>query len=74
MIERYTLKFAPLYSPKELIAKLDDVKDGDTAAIAKLQMLNVKVEIVCDAGDLKKISELLKASSHTVPITDQRKA
>ena len=60
MIDRYTLKFAPLYSPKELIAKLDEVKDGDSAGIAKLQMLKVKIEIVCDAGDFKKISDILK--------------
>jgi len=60
MIDRYTLKTAPLHSPKELIAKLDEVKDGDSAAIAKLQMLKVKIEIVCDAGDFKKITEVFK--------------
>ena len=39
MIDRCMLKFAPLYSRKELIAKLDEVKDRDSAATSKLQML-----------------------------------
>ena len=63
MIERYTIKFAPAVSPKDMLKWLKDVKDGDTAALAKLQQSKVKIEVLCEAADFKKLSELLKNPS-----------
>ena len=60
MIERYTIKSAPAVPPKEILKKLEEIKDGDTEALRKLQHLKLRIEVICEAADYKKISDLLK--------------
>jgi hypothetical protein len=63
MIDRYTIKINPAVSHADLLKKLDEMKDFDPDEIKKLHYLKVKVGAVCEAGDLKKITDLLKQLS-----------
>jgi hypothetical protein len=36
------------------------MKEYDPGQMRKLQSLKVKVEVICEAGDLKRITDLLK--------------
>jgi hypothetical protein len=63
MIERYTIKSAPAIPHRDILKKLDEIKDEDTEALRKLQCLRVKVELECEAGDLKKAGDFLKRPS-----------
>ena len=59
MIERYTIKFGPAVSQKELEKALHD--SGDTPLkIPDLHKMKARIEIVGDFEDLKKIAETLK--------------
>jgi hypothetical protein len=55
MIERYTIKFGPAVSQKELEKVLHE--NGD---ISRAALMKVKIEFVGEAEDIKKLSELLK--------------
>ena len=55
MIERYTIKFGPAVSQKELEKALND--GGD---LTKAHHLKARIELVGEAEDIKKLSELLK--------------
>jgi len=60
MIERYTIKFAPAVSQKELEKKLLD----ETAALTnddlkKLRRMHARIEVTGDPEDLKRIAALL---------------
>jgi hypothetical protein len=59
MIERYTIKAAPAVPPKEMLKKLETVTDP--AEIRKLQHLKIRIEVICEASDLKSLSDLIKA-------------
>jgi hypothetical protein len=63
MIERYTIKAAPAVPHSEVLKKLDEMKDFDPDEMRKLQHLKVKVEVICEAADLKRITDLLKELS-----------
>jgi hypothetical protein len=63
MIERYTIKVAPAVSHKEIIKTLDSTKEYDAEQLKKLQHLKINLEIIGEAPDLKKISDLLKELS-----------
>jgi hypothetical protein len=60
MIERYTIKTAPAVSHKDILKKLEEIKDGDVEALHKLQQLKVRIEFMGETSDLKAISDLLK--------------
>ena len=58
MIERYTIKFGPAVSQKELETLLHaDLTPHETN---RLSLMKARIEIVGDFEDLKKISALLK--------------
>jgi len=48
-------------SHSEVLKKLDEMKEFDPEEMRKLQHLKVKIEVVCEAADLKSIGNLLKA-------------
>lgn len=60
MIERYTIKVAPAVSHKEILKKLEESKDFSPEELKKLQHLKVKIEVICELGDLKQVADLLK--------------
>ena len=61
MIDHYTIKAAPAVSHKELLKKLETMTDPKE--IEKLQQLKVKIEVICEAADLKKLLQALKELS-----------
>jgi hypothetical protein len=63
MIDRYTIKAASAVSHKEILKKLQETKDFSPEELQKLQYLNVRIEVICEAGDLKKIRDLLRELS-----------
>ena len=58
MIERYTIKFGPAVSQKDLEKALHE--SGVTPMHTSLTMMKARIEIIADFEDLKKISETLK--------------
>jgi hypothetical protein len=60
MIDRYIIKINPAVSHANLLKKLDEMKEFDPEEMKKLHYLKVKIEVVCEAADLKKITDLLK--------------
>lgn len=59
MIDRYTVQVAPAVPHSEVHKKLDEMKEYDSEQMRKLQHLKV-VEAICEPGDLKRITDLLK--------------
>jgi hypothetical protein len=58
MIERYTIKFGPAVSQKELEKALhEDLTPHETN---KLSLMKARIEIIADFEDLKKIAVELK--------------
>jgi hypothetical protein len=60
MIERYTIKVAPAVSHKDIIKTLESTREYDAEQLKKLQHLKIRIEIIGEAPDLKKVSDLLK--------------
>jgi hypothetical protein len=61
MIERYTIKFGPAVSQKELEKALHDPTMQSEVNISnQMHKMKARIEVVGDFGDLKKIAELLK--------------
>jgi hypothetical protein len=58
MIERYTIKFGPAVSQKELEKALHE--SGDTPVHSQLNKMKARIEMIGDFEDLKRISDLLK--------------
>jgi len=58
MIERYTIKFGPAVSQKELEKAL--IEAGDTSVQSKLHKMKARIEIIADFEDLRKMVEILK--------------
>ena len=56
MIERHTIKAAPAVPHSEVLKKLDEMKEYDPEQMQRLQHLKVKVEVICEAGALKRIT------------------
>ena len=58
MIERYTIKFGPAVSQKELEKAL---REGvDSLKIQGLHKLKVRIELVCDYKELHTIDEFIR--------------
>jgi hypothetical protein len=60
MIERYTIKFGPAVSQKELEKALHEGKESTD--IANLHKLRVRIELFCDYKTLHIIDEFIKHS------------
>jgi hypothetical protein len=58
MIERYTIKFGPAFSQKELEKALHE--SGETPDSSRLTKMKARIEIIGDFADLKKVAELLR--------------
>ena len=58
MIERYTIKFAPAVSQKELEKALNEAKHPDD--LKKFRQVKVRIEFIGDIEDAKKLSETIK--------------
>ena len=58
MIERYTIKVSPAVSHKDLLKQLDTMTDPTD--LKKYYQLKAKIEMFCEAEDLKTISDLLR--------------
>jgi hypothetical protein len=58
MIERYTIKFGPALSQKELEKSLH--QDGETPNQTNLIKMKARLELIGDFEDVKKISDVLK--------------
>jgi hypothetical protein len=58
MIERYTIKFGPAVSQKEMEKALNEATDP--AILPKLHKMKARIEIIADFEDLKKIDGVLK--------------
>ncbi len=57
MIQRYTIKAAPAVSHKDILKTLESTKDYEPEQLKKLQHLKIRIEIIAEAPDLKKISD-----------------
>ncbi|HVB33730.1 MAG TPA: hypothetical protein VNJ52_05070 [Patescibacteria group bacterium] len=63
MIERYTLKFTPAVSHKDLMKHFNEGNGFDEGQLAKLHQMKARIDLLCEPADLKKIGELLKELS-----------
>lgn len=61
MIDRYTIKFGPAVSQKEL-EKIINSGEGHFTP-DDLKKMKARIELIGDVEDLKKVSELLKQLS-----------
>jgi len=61
VIERYTIKFGPAVSQKELEKALND--SGDTPVYTQFNKIKARIEFFGDFEDVKRIKELLKQLS-----------
>ncbi len=58
MIERYTIKFGPAVSQKELEKALHE--GTDSPQIEYLHKLKARIELICDYKDLHIIDDFIK--------------
>jgi hypothetical protein len=58
MIERYTIKFGPAVSQKELEKALHEGKES--TELTSLHKLKARIEVICDYKDLHTIDEFIK--------------
>jgi hypothetical protein len=64
MIERYTIKFGPAVSQKELEKMLHESGDmPDPAVTPYLHKMKTRIEVICEFADVRKIDEVLKELS-----------
>lgn len=61
MIERYTIKFGPAVSQKEL-EKIMHSDEGEFRP-DDLKKMKARIEIIAEFEDLKQVSELIKSLS-----------
>ena len=64
MIERYTIKFGPAVSQKELEKALHETGiEGEVSVSKQLHKMRARIEVIGDFEDLKKIAALIKQLS-----------
>jgi hypothetical protein len=63
MIDRYTIKFGPAVSQKELEKALHEPGLENDEVTNRVHKMKARIEILCDFQDIKKLSELLKQLS-----------
>jgi hypothetical protein len=61
MIERYTIKFGPAVSQKELEKALNEATSPEE--LRKLHKMKTRIEFIGDIEDVKKIGDALKSLS-----------
>ena len=59
MIERYTIKFGPAVSQKELEKALNEAKHPDD--LRKFHQVKARLEFIGDIEDVRRISDLLRS-------------
>jgi hypothetical protein len=65
MIERYTIKFGPAVSQKELEKALHEPGLENDAALSRVHKMKARIEVIAEFADLKRIAEILREmSSH----------
>lgn len=60
MIERYTIKFGPAVSQKELEKALNDSGVSPDEYALAIHKIRVRIELFAEPDDLKRINEFLK--------------
>jgi hypothetical protein len=60
MIERYTIKFGPAVSQKELEKALNEANTPLDEYAKKLHQMHARIEIVGDFEDVKKIRDVIE--------------
>lgn len=60
MIERYTIKFAPAVSQKELEKALHESGDTPSQNVPDIHKMKARIELIGDFEDVKKIAAFLK--------------
>jgi hypothetical protein len=65
MIDRYTIKFGPAVSQKEL-ERIISTGEGNFRP-DDLKKMKVRIELICDFEDLKRIQETIKAAEREGP-------
>ncbi len=62
MIDRYTIKFGPAVSQKEIEKALNDPTNHGEVEISKqMHKMKARIEVICDVDALKKIKESLRS-------------
>jgi hypothetical protein len=61
MIDRYTIKFGPAVSQKELEKALHE--DGETPSHVPLTKFRARIEFIGEFSDIKKLQQALKELS-----------
>lgn len=62
MIDRYTIKFGPAVSQKELEKALIEAKHPDD--LKKFKQVKARIQFVGEIEDVKRVSEYLKELAH----------
>ena len=61
MIERYTIKFSPAVSQKELEKALhEEGMQGEVAISKRLYKMKARIEVIGDFEDFKKVAAVLE--------------
>jgi hypothetical protein len=60
MIERYTIKFGPAVSQKELEKALHESGDTPKENLPDLKKMKARIEFIGDFEDVKKVVEFVK--------------
>jgi hypothetical protein len=63
MIERYTIKFGPAVSQKELEKALHEPGLTNDTALSRLRKMKARIEVIGDFEDMKKLASVLKELS-----------
>jgi hypothetical protein len=67
MIERYTIKFGPAVSQKELEKALHDPTiHGEVEISKQMHKMKARIEVIGDFEDLKQVSDFLKKLSKPI--------
>jgi len=64
MIDRYTIKFAPAVSQKELEKALHEPGLHAEQIPTRIHKMKARIEVICDFEDLKTLTEMLKKLEH----------
>jgi hypothetical protein len=66
MIERYTIKFGPAVSQKELEKKLNEITNPDE--LKALHKMKARIEFVGDIEDIHKLTQMLRSLAPKVDL------
>jgi len=69
MIERYTIKFGPAVSQKELEKALHEPGLENDTALLRVHKMKARIEVIGDFKDLKKLNEVLREMANDRPLS-----